>query len=207
MDSPCHAEEHGYFRGKRIGIFGGSFDPVHEGHIHLATLAKETAALEEVWFLPCRVSPHKTGRPPTPGEKRVKWLKIAIRDLDWAKVETIELDREEPSFSYLTLETLIKTHPGNDWFWIMGGDQWSSLDRWKHHEILTKNVTFVVLARNGERIEPVEGRRLIVVPGDHPASSTAIREALASGENDILYLDPEVARLIARRIDLLHPAE
>ena len=108
MDSPCHAEEHGYFRGKRIGIFGGSFDPVHEGHIHLATLAKEAAALDEVWFLPCRVSPHKTGHPPSPGENRVAWLRIAIRDLEWAKVETIELERAEPSFSYLTLESLIE---------------------------------------------------------------------------------------------------
>ncbi len=196
MDSPRHAEEHGYFRGKRIGVFGGSFDPVHVGHIHLATLAKEAAALDEVWFLPCRVSPHKTGRPPSPGKSRVAWIQIAIRDIEWAKVETIELERSQPSFSYLTLESLIKTHPGNEWFWIMGGDQWNSLDRWKHPEILTKHATFVVLARNGERIEPVRGRRLIVVPGNHPASSTAIREAMARGEEDLPFLDPDVAEAI-----------
>ena len=201
MDSPCHAEEHGCFRGNRIGVFGGSFDPVHDGHIHLAKQAKEAAGLDEVWFLPCRVSPHKTGRPPSSGEKRVDWLRIAIRDLDWARVETMELDREEPSFSYLTLETLIGTHPGNEWFWIMGGDQWMSLDRWKNPGVLAENATFVVLARNGERIEPVDGRSLIVAPGEHPASSSAIRGALATGEKDIPFLHPDVAT--AMRADRL----
>lgn len=57
---------------KRIGIFGGSFDPVHDGHIHLATLAKVGANLDEVWFLPCQISPHKLAAPPSSGRERVE---------------------------------------------------------------------------------------------------------------------------------------
>ena len=72
---------------KRIGIFGGSFDPVHHGHIHLATLAKEAAHLDQVWFLPCQISPHKTDRPPTPGTTRAEWLRTALAGIPLAKTD------------------------------------------------------------------------------------------------------------------------
>jgi len=188
MDSPCHAEDHGHFRAKRIGVFGGSFDPVHSGHIHLATLAMEAADLDEIRFLPCHISPHKTDRPPSSGDARAKWLELALAGIPWAKIDRTELDTDGPSFSYNTLETLVAKQPGNDWFWIMGGDQWSALHSWKHPEILSRLATFIVLARNGADIVPRDGYRLIVVPGEHPASSTEIRRALAAGEMEIPFL-------------------
>jgi len=187
----------GHIRSKRVGIFGGSFDPVHEGHIHLAKLAKDTAGLDEVWFLPCRISPHKTGRPPTSGSERVKWLQTAIRDLPWAKVDRTDLETEGPSYSYRTLQKLSLKSPESQWFWIMGGDQWDALPTWAKPETIAKLTSFVVLARNGMVIEPRPGYRLVTVNGEHPASATAIRDALARGETVIPYLDPEVARLIA----------
>ena len=72
---------------KRVGIFGGSFDPVHDGHIHLAKLAYEAMDLDEIRFLPCQISPHKIDRPPTPGAKRLQWLEIALSDIPWAVVD------------------------------------------------------------------------------------------------------------------------
>lgn len=196
MDRPCHAAEFGHFDAKRIGIFGGSFDPVHDGHIHLATLAKEAARLDEVWFLPCQISPHKTGRPPTSGKIRTKWLELALTGIPWSRIETIELETEGPSFSYKTLETLAARHPGNEWFWIMGGDQWAALHNWKHPEVLARIASFIVLARNGDEIVPRDGCRLQVVEGEHPASSTEIRCALAAGERKVPYLDPVIVRLM-----------
>jgi nicotinate-nucleotide adenylyltransferase len=182
---------------KRIGIFGGSFDPVHDGHIHLATLAKEAADLDEVLFLACNISPHKTGTPPTPGAIRAKWLEAALAGISWAKIDLTELETDGPSFSFRTLETLDSRNPGNEWFWVMGGDQWVALPTWRHPEILARLATFIVLARNGVTVQPREGYRMISVEGEHPASATAIRKALALGETEIPYLDTAVARLMA----------
>lgn len=184
---------------KRIGIFGGSFDPVHDGHLHLATLAKDAARLDEIWFLPCRISPHKTDRPPTPGETRAACLRAALAGVPWARVELFELEQEGPSFSYRTLQELVSQHPGNDWFWIMGGDQWTALPTWRHPEILAELAEFIVLARGGVPIAPRKGCRLTVVHGEHPASATSIRAALAAGEKQIPHLHPDVRRIFFDR--------
>lgn len=186
---------------KRIGIFGGSFDPVHHGHIHLGTLAKEAVALDEVWFLPCQISPHKTARPPTPGKTRAEWLRAALAGIPWARIELTELETEGPSFSYRTLEKLVSENPGHEWFWIMGGDQWAALPTWRHPEILAGLAEFIVLARHGAEIAPREGYRLHVVHGEHPASSTAIRAALAAGETDIPHLDPAVRQVMSGSLE------
>jgi len=179
---------------KRIGIFGGSFDPIHDGHIYLATLAREAANLDEVWFLPCRVSPHKTASPPTPGATRANWLRIALAGISWAKTDLTELDADGISFSYRTLEKLVSLHPGNKWFWIMGGDQWAALDTWKHPEILAALAEFIVLARNGGVVLPRDGYRMRLVRGEHPASATEIRTAIAAKETEIPHLHREIAR-------------
>lgn len=192
MDSPCNAQD----SKRRIGVFGGSFDPVHDGHIHLARLAREALDLDEVRFLPCQISPHKTDRPPTPGDVRVRWLEIALSGIPWAKVETLEMETEGPSFSYETIEKLSDRNPGNHWFWIMGGDQWNALHTWKHPERIAELAEFIVLARNGEIVFPREGYRFHIIEGEHPASSTAIRRALALGETEIPFLHPGIAATI-----------
>lgn len=181
----------------RIGIFGGSFDPVHDGHIHLANLAREAVGLDEVWFVPCRVSPHKTRRPPTPGAERLRWLEAALEGLEWAKCASIEIERAGTSYSYLTMRELAAAYPGNDWFWIMGGDQWSALETWRHPEIIGKLASFIVLARNGGAVRSREGYRVHVVAGEHPASSTEIRKLLATGKGRPGWLDERVYRMIA----------
>lgn len=181
-------------RRKRVGIFGGSFDPVHAGHIHLAGLARDAAGLDEVRFLPCRISPHKTDRPPTPGERRVRWLRAATSGLPWAAIDETELETEGPSYSYKTLQDLSRRFPENEWFWIMGGDQWDALPTWAEPEVLAKLATFIVLARDGRKVLPREGYRMIYVHGEHPASSTAIRQALGEGKSEIPYLHPDVRK-------------
>lgn len=196
MDSPCHAAEFEHYREKRIGVFGGSFDPVHEGHIHLAALAKEAVDLDEVRFLPCRISPHKTDRPPTSGVLRAQWLGIALSEIPWAKVDPIELEAQGPSYSYRTIRKLAERHPGNRWFWIMGGDQWAALPTWKYPERIAAAAEFIVLARNGEQVFPREGYRLHVVEGEHPASATEIRRALSRGDAHIPFLPPGIAASI-----------
>lgn len=183
---------------KRIALFGGTFDPVHLGHVHMARLAKEAADLDEVRFMPCRISPHKGGHAAAPAEDRVNMLQLATKDLPWAKVEDYELTGPEPSYSHLTAEALSAREPGVEWFWLMGGDQWEALLRWKNPERLAAVVTFLVLAR-GETPQPRGGFRMRVITGDHPASATAIRNSCRSGALVKAWLAPEVADFLERK--------
>ena len=91
---------------RKIGLFGGTFDPVHLGHVHLATVAKDALELDQVRFLPCRISPHKAGTSPASGEHRCEMLRLATRDLPWAVVDDFELHQREPSYSYETAEAM-----------------------------------------------------------------------------------------------------
>ncbi len=116
MEGTCYATEFNIFEGGRIDVFGGSFDPVHDGHIHLAKLAKEALDLDEVRFMPCKISPHKTDRPPTPGNIRVEWLQIALAGIPWAKIDQTELQQEGASYSYKILQSLVSGFSADRWF-------------------------------------------------------------------------------------------
>jgi nicotinate-nucleotide adenylyltransferase len=182
---------------RRIALFGGTFDPVHLGHVQLATLAQAALALDEVRFLPCRQSPHKTGSQPAAAADRLAMLRLATADLPWAVVEDYEARREGVAFSYETAAALRATQPAARWFWIMGGDQWRALPTWRHPERLAACVEFIVLARDGEPPLPRVGQALHVVSGMHPASATAIREAIRHGQTSHRWLAPAVAEWIA----------
>jgi len=184
---------------QRIALFGGTFDPVHLGHVHLARAARDAAKLDEVRFLPCRVSPHKLGQVSAPGEDRLAMLRLATGPLPWAVVDDFELHAPEPSFSYLTAEHYVRRDPHAEWFWIMGTDQWEALPRWKHPERLAACMTFLVLSR-GKSPAARNGFRMREVPAtEHPASATVIRARVAAGESVSAWVDPAVAGYIARR--------
>ena len=182
---------------RKIGIFGGTFDPVHLGHLHLASLAREALALDEVRFLPCQVSPHKTGTPPASGTDRLAMLRLATADVPWAVVDDSELHENGPSYSFETAEALAARFSGARLFWIMGGDQWRALPSWKNPERLASCVEFAVLAR-GTVPEPRDGYRLHPIIGEHPAAATQIRAAISAGKLP-RWLHPEVMRVIDSR--------
>ena len=183
---------------RKIGLFGGTFDPVHLGHIHLATLARDALALDEVRFIPCRISPHKSGTTPTPPEDRAEMLRLALDGIPWAVTDDFEIRQPGPSFSWQTAEAMAAAFPGARLFWIMGGDQWDALPSWRHPDRLARLVEFIVLAR-GNSPKPREGYRLHVVDGEMPASATGIREAIANGVLPPDWLAPDVARWITAK--------
>ena len=181
---------------RRIGLFGGTFDPVHLGHIHLAETARDRLALDEIRFLPCRISPHKTASKPTPAGDRLEMLRLATRNLPWAVVDDLETRREGPSFSWQTAETMRHAFPAARLFWIMGTDQWDVLDQWQHPEKLAACVEFIVFTRGGQP-SAREGFTLHAVDASHPASATAIREALSCDAiRSHPWLHPDVAAWI-----------
>jgi nicotinate-nucleotide adenylyltransferase len=151
-------------------------------------------ALDEVRFLPCQISPHKTGTPPASGTDRLAMLRLATADVPWAVVDDYELLKHGPSYSFETAEALAAQFSDARLFWIMGGDQWDALPEWKNPERLASCVEFAVLAR-GEPAKSREGYRLFQIPGAHPASATQIRAAISAGELP-RWLHPDVMRLI-----------
>lgn len=183
---------------RKIGLFGGTFDPVHCGHIHLADLARQQLGLDEVRFLPCRISPHKLRSKPASAEDRLEMLRLATADLPWAVVDDFETRREGPSFSYQTAEAMTQAFPGCRLFWIMGTDQWAALDSWTQPQRLAACVEFGVFTR-GERPVGRSGCRMHALEGGHPASATAIREAIAAGAEEHEWLAPCVNAFITER--------
>lgn len=181
---------------RKIGLFGGTFDPVHLGHLHLAETAKNAVCLDEVRFIPCRISPHKTGSHPSTAEDRLEMLRLALDGISWAVVDDIEVTRSSPSYSYETAETIAARYPDAKLYWIMGFDQWNALPTWKHPERLSAVVDFIVLARSGSPASRDGYRMQVAVASEHPASATVIRAALATRQDVPPWLHPGVLEWI-----------
>ena len=176
----------------RIGIFGGSFDPVHRGHLEMAETARSKVGLEKVIFLPCFVSPFKSGTAAS-AEKRFEMIELALEECewDWAEASRFEIDRPGPSYSWETAEHFSDIYPDADLYWLLGTDQWRQIEDWANPERLRELLSFVVFDRNGNEASGREGWSLTTVDFDHPASSTAIR--VAADENRE-WLMPSVYR-------------
>ncbi len=175
----------GELSGQRgVALFGGTFDPVHNGHLEVAKKAVEALALERVIFLPCRQSPHKDEASGASAEERLEMLRLAVRDLPWAEVSDWEYSQPSPSFSWRTAEAFQEKYPDVRLFWLLGWDQWEVLPSWDRFSYLTSLVEFIVHARNGVSGEEIEhlGVRASFVSGNHSASSSQIRKLIALRE-------------------------
>lgn len=181
---------------KRIALFGGTFDPVHLGHLSMAQVARRELALDEVRFLPCRISPHKPDHPPASAAARVRMLELATEDLPWAEVDESETRRPGPSYSWQTAEEMQQRFPACQLFWIMGSDQWQVLETWEQPQRLADIVEFIVFSR-GASPQPRPGCTLHPLTDVHPAKASQIREELAAGVDTHAWLDPKVAAWIA----------
>lgn len=179
--------------GVRIAIFGGSFDPVHRGHLAMAATARERCALDGVVFVPCAVSPFKSGTTAS-GPQRREMLELALAEsgMIWAGVSDFELLRPAPSYSWETVRHFSETKPEVEWHWILGTDQWEQIDRWAEPERLREWLHFLVFSRAGAVVRERPGWRFTAVPFDHPASSTAIRTDFDAHRE---WLTPGVAEI------------
>jgi len=175
----------------RICLFGGTFDPVHLGHLAIARAAVDALALDVVRFLPCRTSPHKLHHQSAAADHRVAMLELATRGIPWAVIDRFDLDHSGPSYSWRTVLAMRDRHPGARLFWLLGGDQWRELPTWARPEILASQLEFIVAARDGA-VDPRDGWTCHLLPAVHPASASVIRASAATGlRHD--WLDPAVA--------------
>ncbi|MDF1657790.1 MAG: nicotinate (nicotinamide) nucleotide adenylyltransferase [Verrucomicrobiales bacterium] len=168
-------------RPKRSAIFGGSFDPVHLGHLGMMREAIEAMELDEIVVTPCFVSPFKSGTIAT-GPQRAEMMRMALRDegLEIAQISTFEIDRNQPSYSWETATHFNSAFPETEWYWILGTDQWNAFDRWAEPEKLRELLRFIILTRNEDPVMERSDWNYEKVLYSHPASSSAIRENFES---------------------------
>ncbi len=132
----------------KIGIVGGTFNPIHLGHLMLGEYAHSEYNLEEIWFMPNGNPPHKyIDMSECSTEKRIEMTKIAIEGISYFKYQSYEIERSEKSYSYQTMETFAKMYEGNEFFFIIGSDSLFSLEEWKCPEKLVKLCTILVACR------------------------------------------------------------
>ncbi|MBT8043611.1 MAG: nicotinate (nicotinamide) nucleotide adenylyltransferase [Verrucomicrobiae bacterium] len=181
---------------ERVCLFGGTFDPIHLGHVHIAQAAVEQLHLDQVIFLPCRQSPHKPGHQHASETHRMAMCRLATEAFDWAQVDAFDMKAPEPSYSWRTAEAMTARFPNARLFWLMGTDQWEVLPQWNRPEHLAEMVEFIVFTRGAEPRER-RGFKLHAISGNHPASATAIRE---SADKQLIkeWLHPNVARYISQ---------
>lgn len=181
----------------KIGLFGGSFDPVHEGHLSIASKAVRECGLDQLVFLPCARSPLKESAPRASNGQRMDMLHLVTQGLAWARVDGSDMELPPPSWSWRLAESFRHRDGGAELFWLMGSDQWSDLTKWGRWEYLAEMVTFIVHFRHGIAPEPRDGVNAVFLQGDHPASSSEIRKRLAQGrEIPEGWLDDRVLRYI-----------
>jgi nicotinate-nucleotide adenylyltransferase len=170
---------------QRIGIFGGSFDPVHNAHMALARLATDQLALDELRWIPTG-QPWQKARQPTAAVHREAMVRLAIAGEPRWKLARIELEREGPSYTLDTVRELEAAEPGNEWFLVIGQDQYEGLPSWHDWRELLSLVTLAVANRPGPpRPPPPEleafAHRSVSLPM-MDVSSTDIRHRLAAGQ-------------------------
>lgn len=136
-----------------IGILGGTFDPIHFGHLRLAEEAREAWPLDEVWFLPAQVSPFKTDQPASPAEHRFAMVQAATEDHPHFCVSDVDLQRPGPSFTAETMRQLSEDYPEHEWVLILGMDAVRGFPRWKDWRDLVRRCHVFVGSRPGEVLD------------------------------------------------------
>ncbi len=138
---------------KRIGVFGGSFDPVHIGHLILADFAREAAALDRILFIPASKSPLKPIGTVATNRQRLEMLSLAIGGNRHFEVDDVELLRDGVSYTVDTLEALQQKFPNDELFLIMGSDSLEQFSQWKQPQRICELATPLVGARHGSKID------------------------------------------------------
>ena len=185
----------------RIGIFGGSFDPIHWGHLILAEQAREQARLDEVWFIPSAIAPHKRTGPVASDRQRLEMVQLAIVGHSAFRANDIELNRGGTSYTVDTLESLSQLHPNDEFFLLMGGDSLDQFRAWREPERICQLATPLVFFRQGssQSLETLRGlvnaerfaamTNAAIVSRLIEISSTDIRQRATSGRS-LRYLVP-----------------
>lgn len=197
----------------KLGLFGGSFDPIHRGHIEPVQAARKALGLDRVIYLPTAVPPHKPGRVLAPAHARYAMVEMALLEEEGLYASTFELTLERPAYTIETLEHFRETMPGVDLHLLIGGDSYADLDHWVRWREIADAARLVVLTRPGWILEEAflspdladlakSGR--VVFLGQPPVdvSSTRLREMFSRGEQPPAGSVPESVVRYVHKYDL-----
>lgn len=138
---------------ERIGLFGGTFNPIHSGHLKAAACVREKFDLKKVLFVPSFIPPHKTTSEIAAPEHRLKMVELALTFYPWLEPSSVEIEARGKSYSILTLEKIKKLYPEARIFFILGIDAFLEIDTWKDYGELLEQCIFLVISRPGYRLQ------------------------------------------------------
>lgn len=192
----------------RTGIFGGSFNPVHNGHIHLADSVMEELSLDRIFFVPSKKSPHRSMSEYASDADRVNMLRLACEDKEGFEVSTYELENDRISYSVYTAEHFAKLFPDDELFLLAGSDMLLCFDSWYRFEDILSHVTLAVcsredgdsaeLLRKAEELSQYGSITVCRAPAVE-ASSTEIRKKIEKNQDLSCYLNENVVQYIRLR--------
>ena len=191
-------------------VFGGSFDPVHNGHINIVKQVCGAVQLDEVIIMPTHISPFKqeSEHVPASGEDRLKMCRLAFSEMPFVTVSDYEISRSDVSYTVNTLRHLREIYPGDELFFIMGSDMLLSFEKWYKYEEILSICTVIaasresgqadmeILREQAERLEKY-GRVMVVPTGVYEMSSTEIREKIKKNSDISCYVPKNVVKYIS----------
>lgn len=178
----------------RLGIFGGTFDPVHNGHLLLAEQCREQCRLDEVWFVPAGVPPHKLARTLASGKARAEMLELAVAGHDFLRVDRRELDRNDPCYTVETLAGFKSEDPARELVFLMGADSLAEFPTWREPRRIVELAELAVVNRGGTAVpdskllhdllgETLVARIHHVTISGMDVSSSEIRRRIGNGKS------------------------
>jgi len=166
-----------------LALFGGSFDPVHLGHLLVAQAAREELGLTRLFFIPAAQSPFKPEQQPTPAAERLRLLRLALAGESWCEIDEQEIQRGGVSYTIDTVRDYVRRFPGAQLFYLVGADHVPQLPKWREADELARLVEFVVIPRPGQAEAalpaPFRGRKLTGFPLG--ISSSQLRARVKAG--------------------------
>lgn len=180
---------------RETGIFSGSFNPVHMGHLMLANYISAFTSVEEIWFVVSPQSPLKKADDLLDDDIRLEMVRLALQDYDQLIPSDVEFHMPRPSYTIDTLDALTQAYPDRRFSLIIGSDNWLVFDRWKEYERLIRDYRILIYPRLGVNAVIPEQYRKTIQPVNAPVleiSSTFIRHSIRDGKNIRAFLPPAV---------------
>jgi len=192
----------------RIALYGGTFDPVHTGHLEIARRVAELFEIEKLIFIPAQMAPHKIGRPVTEPIHRYAMLALATQNDPQLSMSTFELDDPDHKYTVDTIDYFQRLF-GNECelFFIMGADSWSEITTWREWQRLLTTINHIVVTRPGHQVDqtlPVAGARVLFTDAVmKDVAATSIRGLAAAGRfEELVQLVPEPVAEYIRKYEL-----
>jgi len=190
------------FSPQRIGLYFGSYNPVHIGHLVIANYLVEYTGLDQLWFIVTPQNPHKKKENLLNDFDRLELVQLALEGDDRIEVSDIEFFLPKPSYTVDTLAYLKDRHPGKNFSILMGSDNLANFHKWKNYDIIVENYGVVVYPRPGFDQSEVKSHKNITIAYGAPLmeiSSSFIRDSIKNGKDVRHFLPPKVWELIEKK--------